>query len=202
MKLKIFGFSLLVLLLTAFAQQTEEKSEIISVTDFQKFIDPMGLQFSMPDGYKEAPVFENKDLWFSFAIKDENADFEVRYSVWPLKSAFEEYERCQLDTNCIMVHPNVFYRGRIQSNVLNMTAGKSMMSDAFPKDAVKREFNADAGGSAFFEFNCDFGKNYALGQMVYLHKDNVADVIITYMSNDKKTHSDLMMKSFHALTFK
>lgn len=68
--------------------------------------------------------------------------------------------------------------------------------------AVREEFNADDGGSSFFRFNCEFGKNYKYGQMVYLHKDNVADVIITYMSNDASTHSDLMMESFHALKFK
>ena len=38
--------------------------------------------------------------------------------------------------------------------------------------------------------------------MVYLHKDNVADVIITYMSNDKARHSELMNGPFHALKFK
>ncbi len=197
---RTIGLTVVVFLIAALTT-TEDEPNIVSVNDFKAYIDPIGLQFSMPEGYKEAPVFENRDLWFAFAMKDTNADFEVRYSVWPLKPALEDYKKCQQDTNCVMVHPNVFYRGRIQSNVLNMTGGRSMMSDAFPKDAVKREFNADVGGSAFFEFSCGFGKGYAFGQAVYLHKDNVADVIITFMSNDKKTHSELMMKSFHALSF-
>ena len=101
-----------------------------------------------------------------------------------------------------MANPNKIYKGRIQANVLNMTGGQNQNIGPFPPQAVKKEFNANAGGSSFFEFNCEFGEGYKYGQMVYLHKDNVADVIITYMSNDKTTHTDLMMKPFHALTFK
>jgi len=79
----------------------------------------------MPADYKEVGVKENKDLWYCFAIKDKNADFEVRYTVFPLKSAVKEYEKCKLDTNCSMINPNLIYKGRIQSNVLNMTAGQT-----------------------------------------------------------------------------
>ena len=154
------------------------------------------------DGYEVADVKENGDLWYGFAIKNKSADFEVRYTVWPLKDAMTEYERCKADTNCFMVNPNNFYSGRIQANVLNMTGGQDWDIGAFPTKAVMSEFNADAGGSSFFEFHCSFGEGYKYGQMVYLHKDNVADVIITYMSNDKSTHSELMDAPFHALTFK
>jgi hypothetical protein len=83
-----------------------------------------------------------------------------------------------------------------------MTAGAGAEIGGFPSAAVKKEFNADVGASAFFELNCSFGKNYKYGQMVILHKDNVADVIITYLSNDKTKHLALMMHAFHSLVFK
>ena len=201
MKIKIIGLFILTAALTAFTPADESK-KIVTVDEFQKYIDTIGLKFTMPDDYTETYVKENGDLWYSFAIKDKNADFEVRYTVWSLKPAFEEYEKCKLDTNCFMINPNGTYKGRIQANVLNMTGGQDWDIGAFPPQAVKKEFNADAGGSSFFEFNSDFGKGYKYGQMVYLHKDNVADVIITFMSNDKTTHSELMEKPFHALVFK
>jgi hypothetical protein len=172
------------------------------MSEFQKYVDTIGLKFIMPPDYKETYVKENKDLWYGFAIKDKNSDFEVRYSVWSLQPTVEQFNKCKLDTNCLMVSPNVIYKGRIQSNVLNMTGGQDIDIGAFPPQAVKKEFNADNGGSSFFQFNCGFGKGYKFGQMVYLHKDNVADVIITFMSNDKSTLSYLMEKSFYALTFK
>ena len=201
MKTKIIGLFIMTVFATAFTI-SGDKGKIIKVDEFKKYIDTIGLKFEMPADYKETYVKENKDLWYSFAIKDKKADFEVRYTVWSLKPTMEEYKKCKLDTNCLMVSPNVIYKGRIQSNVLNMTGGQDIDIGAFPPQAVKKEFNADNGGSSFFQFNCGFGAGYKYGQMVYLHKDNVADVIITFMSNDKSTHSDLMDKSFHALTFK
>ena len=187
--------------ITAFTR-SDDNGKIVKAKEFQEYIDTIGLTFTMPAGFKEIAVKENNDLWYSFAIKDKDADFEVRYTVWSLKPTCAEYEKCKLDTNCTMVNPNVIYKGRIQANVLNMSGGQDYEIGPFPTQAVKKEFNADAGGSSFFEFNCGFGKGYKYGQMVYLHKDKVADVIITYMSNDRKTHSDHMLKAFHALTFK
>lgn len=195
--ISLVAFSVMTLAFT-----TSEKKEVVKLSTFQREIKAMGLEFSMPEGYQESDVKENGDLQYSFAIKNKTADFEVRYSVWSLKPELEAYEKCKKDPNCLMVHPNKTYTGRIQANVLNMTGGQDWDIGAFPAQAVKREFNADDGGSSFFEFNCEFGKGYKYGQMIYLHKDNVADVIITYMSNDKDSHSDLMEVPFHALTFK
>lgn len=200
MKLKMIRLFALTVLITAFTF-SDNTEKIVKADEFQNYIDTIGLKFTMPAHCKETYVKENNDLWYSFAIKDKKADFEVRYTVWSLKPTIAEYEKCKLDKNCTMVNPNVIYKGRVQANVLNMTGGQDGDIGTFPTQAVKNEFNADAGGSSFFEFNCGFGEGYKYGQMVYLHKDNVADVIITFMSNNKTIHSDLMMKSFHALTF-
>jgi hypothetical protein len=201
MKTKFIGLFVLTIIASAFTT-SDKKGKIIKVSEFQKYVDTIGLKFIMPPDYKETYVKENKDLWYGFAIKDKNADFEVRYSIWSLQPTVEQFNKCKLDTNCLMVSPNVIYKGRIQSNVLNMTGGQNIEIGAFPPQAVIKEFNADNGGTAFFPFNCGFGKGYKFGQMVYLHKDNVADVIITFMSIDKSMLSDLMEKSFYALTFK
>lgn len=201
MKTKIIGLFILTVITTAFTI-SDDKGKIVKVDEFDNYIDSIGLKFEMPADYKETYVKENKDLWYSFAIKDKKAEFEVRYTVWSLKPTIAEYKKCKLDTTCSMINPNVIYEGRIQSNVLNMTGGQDINIGPFPPQAVKKEFNADNGGSSFFQFNCGFGTGYKYGQMVYLHKDNVADVIITFMSNDKSTHSELMDKSFHSLKFK
>lgn len=201
MKLKTIAL-LIGMFISTFTVFSQDKGKIVIVAEFHKFIDTLGLKFEMPKDYKETNVKENRDLWYSFAIKDKNADFEVRYSIWSLQPELKAYEKCKKTPNCVMISPNVIYKGRIQANVLNMTGGQNWDIGAFPAKAVKAEFNADCGGSSFFEFNSEFGLGYKYGQMVYLHKDNVADVIITFMSNDKSKHSYLMEKSFHALTFK
>ena len=43
---------------------------------------------------------------------------------------------------------------------------------------------------------------FKYGQFMYLHKNDIADVIVTFMSNNKETHSDMMMEGFYSLTFK
>lgn len=193
---------LTLLLLTALMPMAIGQNHVVSAREFSNMIDSVGLKFTMPDNYKEADVIENGDLFYSFAMKHKNSDFEVRYSIFPMKQKLAEYELCKTTPGCAMVHPNRFFQAIAEVNVLNMTAGKGASIDPFPKDAVKREFHADVGGSAFFEFNCAFGKGYRYGQMVALQKDGVAEVIITFMSNNKSKHSELMFEVFHSLTFK
>lgn len=174
----------------------------LTVEAFQKQIAESGLQFKMPEGYKIKEVKENRDLQYSFAIINTEGTMEVRYSIFPLKQMMIDYEKSKTDPNVIMINPNNIHVGLMQANGLNMTNGKMVDIGDFPTNAVKKEFNADYGGNAFFEFNCEFGKGYKYGHFVCLHKDNIADVIITFMSNDRYTHSDLMEIPFHALTFK
>jgi len=197
--MKVF---LTVLLFAALLPIARAQNHVVSAKEFINMIDSIGLKFEMPGNYQESAVIENDDLFYSFAMKHKNSDFEVRYSIFPMKQKLAEYELCKVTPGCAMVHPNNLFQAIAQANVLNMTAGKGASIGPFPKDAVKAEFNADAGGSAFFEFNCDFGKGYKYGQMVVLQKDGVAEVIITFMSNDKSKHSELMFEAFHSLTFK
>lgn len=190
------------LLLTTILSIVYGQNRTVSAKEFTDSIDSIGLKFIMPDNYEESAVIQNKDLFYSFAMKRKNTEFEVRYSIWSMKPQLIKYEKCKATPGCSMVHPNRMFESIAQVNILNMTGGKWAELGAFPKNAVKSEFNADTGGSSFFEFNCAFGKGYKYGQMVVLHKDNIADIIITFMSNDKAKHGDLMFESFHSLTFK
>ncbi|WP_412984587.1 hypothetical protein [Pontimicrobium sp. IMCC45349] len=174
----------------------------MTLPEFESLCDSSGLQFTMPEGYKIIDIKENRDLGYSFAVINSDSTMEIRYTIWSLKPALKQYEESLKDSNLTMIPPNNIYKGRIQANVLNMTGGQMYNIGPFPPQAVKKEFNADAGGSCFFEFNCEFGKGYKYGQFMYLHKDDTADVIVTFMSNNKEIHSDLMMVGFHSLKFK
>ena len=200
---KYLIFSLLILIWTNLSGQLDNpKARIVSENKFQKEIDPIGLVFEMPKEYHPTLVKENGDLYYSFAIINKDSTMEVRYSIFPIKDRLKEYEKSLKDPSITMIHPNKMYTGIIEANMLNMTAGKTYEIGPFPKTAVKKEFNADEGGSCFFEFNCEFGKGYKYGHFVFLHKDDVADVIITYLDNNKDIHNDLMFIPFHALKFK
>ena len=193
---------ILCILVLAITTTTASGQQQRTLEEFKAHCDSAGMVFEMPEGYEITPVKENRDLGYVFAIINADKTMEIRYTIWPLKSMMERYEESLKDSNSVMVPPNNIYKGLIQANVLNMTGGQMNNIGAFPTAAVQKEFNADAGGSCFFEFNCQFGEGYTYGQFMYLHKDDVADAIVTFMSNDKDTHPDLMMVGFHALKFK
>ena len=61
MKKKFIGLFILTVLITAFTI-SDDKGKIVKVKEFQKYIDTIGLKFTMPADYKETYVKENKDL--------------------------------------------------------------------------------------------------------------------------------------------
>ena len=197
MKKILIAFNLLIILIGISYGQNQ-----LTTTEFKSLCDSSGLKFNMPDGYKLIDVKENRDLDYSFAIINSDSTMEIRYTIWSLKPVLIQYEESLSDNNSMIIPPNNIYKGRIQANILNMTGGQMYDIGPFPPQAVKKEFNADTGGSCFFEFNCEFGEGYKYGQFMYLHKDDIADVIVTFMSNNKEIHSDLMMIGFHSLIFK
>jgi len=188
--------------LQTLGQPNSPNNGVVSVNEFKSLIDTIGLVFDMPKGFIPAMVKENGDLYYSFAVINLDSTMQVRYTVFPIKPQLVEYEISLKDPNTKMVHPNKMYNSIVEANMLNMTGGKSYKIGPFSKTAVKKEFNADDGGSCFFDFNCEFGKGFKYGHFVYLHKDNIADVIITYMDNDKQKHNALMETPFHSLRFK
>jgi len=189
---KIFLLAAFTIIATAFTFRGDDK--IVTVSEFEKIADSAGLLFEMPVGYKECVIKSNFDLPYQFAIKNEEADFEVRYSVWPMTSLLENTNTKQ--------DPNSMHKILFITTVMNMTGGTGAKINPFPINALKETFNADDGSVSFFEFNSEFGKGYKYGQMVCLHKNNTTNVIITFLSNDKQKHSELVLKAFHTLKFK
>jgi hypothetical protein len=189
---KTFILAALTIITTAFTFRAGDK--IVTVSEFGMIADSAGLLFEMPAGYKECIIKSNFDLPYQFAIKNKEEDFEVRYSVWPMKSLLENANTNQ--------DPNSMHKILFVTTVMNMTGGVGAKINPFPPNALKETFNADDGSVSFFEFNSEFGKGYKYGQMVCLHKNNTTNVIITFLSNDKKKHSELVLKAFHSLKFK
>lgn len=178
------------------------QSQNLSAKQFTEHCDSTGLVFTVPNGYVSIPVKSNGDLYYEYAVINGDKSMEVRYTIWPLQDRVSEYEQSLTDSNTTLINPNRIYEGIVQANMLNMTAGGNYNIGKFPTQAVKNEFNADAGGSCFFPFNCEFGEGYTYGQFIYLHKDDVADVIVTFLSSNKDDFSDLMMEGFYSLKFK
>ncbi|MEM8900438.1 MAG: hypothetical protein AAGC85_20145, partial [Bacteroidota bacterium] len=161
------------------ASSIDERQE----PDFFKLLEDLSLSFQMPEGFEPTPTRENHDLFYNYAIKLPTDSFEVRYSVFPLAPLMERYQESLSDSNTLMINPNKIHPSSFQANILNVSqSGTEAMPNIqyFHPSSVKKEFGADAGGSSFFNPNSDFGKNYGLCSMVMLHKENIADVYISF----------------------
>ena len=186
-------------------------SQIISVEEFKKIADSSGLQFEMPEGYTVTKVIKNRDLDYSFAMINSDSTMEVRYSIFPLKSQIKEYEEYKKSSTKsgdkvvnVMSDPNKLYWGLAMSTMYNLTNGKTRQTHDFPKEAVKKEFNADFGTSVMFKLDSEYGKGYEAANLINLHKENVADVIIVLLTNVKNSNDFYreMLIPFHSLTYK
>jgi hypothetical protein len=193
MKIRFFALVFSFLTLTVHSQSFTVKS-------FNKKVSKLGLQFKMPEGFHTKEAVPNRDLQYSFAIINSDSTLEIRYSLFPLKPFLEKYKKDE-KAKKVTINPDSIYIGLMKTNGLTMTKGILPEIKTVPLDKAK-VFNADFAGTNCFDFMCEFGKGYKYGQFLCLHKRNKADVIITFMSNDIKIHSDLIKGPFYALTFK
>lgn len=189
---------LLAVIFTFMAISTQ--SQTLELKNFKKELKPLGLQFIIPVGYQVKQTVHNKDLHYSFAIINSDSTMEIRYSLFPLKPHIINYKKA-LKAKKIVTNPDSLYVGLMKANGKSMTNGIIPEIEEILPDTIK-SFNADYAGTSTFEFLCEFGKGYKYGQFICLHKKSVADVIITFMSNEKKTHADLTAIPLYALTFK
>ena len=175
-------------------------SQTLTLKTFTEDAAKLGLRFVMPSGYHIKETLSNRDLQYSFAIINSDSTMEVRYSFFPLKPLLKKYALAK-KAKKIMINPDSIYLGLMKANSMSMTNGIIPDVNEVPSE-IANGFNADYVGTHSFEFMCEFGKGYIYGQFLCLHKKSVADVIITFMSNDIKTHADLMAIPYYALTFK
>jgi hypothetical protein len=200
MNKKFIYISFPLLFITYFA--FPQKAIIKTVQQFQDEIDSVGLSFTMPSGYHLVPIKTNTEIRYAFAIKNDKEDFEIRYSYWSLKPLMKEYEKCKLDTGCKMDNPDRTYRLRAEEHIKKLTDGQPQAMMKFDETQLMIDFNADKGAFCFYSINNDFGKGYSIAQSVVLHKDGVADIIVTLLSNDRVRHEVLFNSIFNALKFK
>lgn len=176
--------------------------------DWYKLLADNQLQFTKPEDYKPVAVKKNRDQYYNYALKHKKQDLELRYSIMPLAAMVAEYKK---GDGKMGVDPNTLYSTMLKVNVMNVSqqpeyfngSGGMPQTDEFPKEAVKLEFNADAGATAAFPIseNSQYGAGYKWGTMFVIHKHNVADVTICFLSSDKELLQQNFMQVFYALKF-
>jgi len=161
------------------------------------------LTFVAPENYTQTEPMENYQMNWEFAFKHPKKKFEVRYAIRPLDEMVKEYEEFQKNKKegDVMIDPNEVSKTLFITTLMNISNGNILSSVVFDADAVKAEFNADWGATAFLETNETFGKGYKYCCAMMIHKDNIGDAYIFFMSNNKDMILKEMQEVFHNLTF-
>jgi hypothetical protein len=180
----------------------QSRKSLVSAPDFSSPVDSAGLVFHMPQGYHIVSLKNDTAMHYALALKNDTADFEIRYIYWPLQQEITQYKKCRADTGCKMKDPNSTYKERMMPEIIKLTGGIQPVISTFPKDALRSEVHADEGGFVFFQPAAAYAEGYSVMQTVAFHKDNVADVLVVYLSNNRKLHELLMPAVFTALIYK
>lgn len=194
MKIRLISLiiSIVILNINGFGQNLKE---------FKSILDDCGMNVNIPIGFVESKIIENNDMSYEYAIKYPDKDFELRYSIRPIR--YKKYTNDTVKNEMEGQRPfrNSSYGIILKTVILNITGGVEYETQSFDKEAVKNEFNADWGATTFVELKSEFGKGYKYCMIDTIHKDDVADAYYFYLANTKDKFSENMDPLFHTLRF-
>jgi hypothetical protein len=170
-------------------------------SEFKSIVDNCGMNFNKPNGFIESQIIDNDDMRYEYALKYSDKNFEVRYSIRPIRYKNYSNDTVKNEMESQRSFRNSQYETILKAVILNITGGVDYKVQAFDKDAVKKEFNADWGATTFVELNSDFGKDFKYCMIVAIHKDDIADAYYFYLLNSKDKFMDYVNPLFHSLRF-
>jgi hypothetical protein len=172
-----------------------------NLADFKSLLIETGLNVTIPEGFIESKIIDNDDMGYEYAIKYPDRDFELRYSIRPIRYKQYANDTVQNEMESQRGFRNTKYVTILHTIILNITGGVDYAVQAFDPQAVKNEFNANWGATTFVELNSGFGKGFKYCMIVTIHKKDVADAYYFYLSNTKEKFSENMEPLFHTLKF-
>lgn len=195
--LKMLATAIVFVALTSFNTKDVPKA-------FTDLLATSNMTFEQPSNLEATKTIENGQMNYEYAIKHPTKKFEIRYAIRPLNQLLKDYTEREKnkkpgDTN---IDPNTLYKSLLQVTVLNISGGQLPTIGEFGKQAVKQEFNADWGATTVVPVGKEFGQQYKYCMVVALHKHNVADAYIFYLSDTKDGFMEAIKPTFHALKFK
>jgi hypothetical protein len=165
-------------------------------TTFNNLVNDNKLIFTMPDGFVTTNVKRNDNVFYQYAIKDKNSNFEIRIFIKSFKQIsgkkdgfdFNKYSYNFLSSTSLNASGNVL------PNIPQI--------DLFPEDAVKKDFNADWGATTAFAPKTEFGKGFNFCALNCIRLNDICEVYVFFMFDDVPKQKSLMEKSFLVMKFK
>lgn len=194
-KLFLFIVGLIIFISYSFSLKPDQFSELLTRSE---------LIFTQPENFTAIEIIDQNTMQYEYALKHNTKNFEVRYAIRPLDELIKTYEKKEKNKKegDINIHPNKLYETLLQSTTMNISGGYLPEIVVFDSLAVRQEFNADWGGTTYVEVGNAFGANYKYCITVAIHKNNVADAYLFFLSDNTENFDDVMLSAFHSLKFK
>lgn len=204
--MKNIGFNLVFSILLLSARTLIAQNDTLP-PGFSQLLARTRLAFLHPEGMMQVACIENGQMNYEYALKLPDHNFEIRYAIRPMDSLLIHHQN-EVKNGATAIHPNKWAGAVFNATLLNISAGGPNSGNlpevsTFPPEAVTEEFGADWGAVAFVLLGPEFGgTTYKYCLAMTIHRDNVGDAYIFYLSDDNQTMSELMEKPFHALRFR
>lgn len=190
------GFGLLALLLLAASFACSDLPK-----GFLLVLNRAHMVFASPQGLVPTQVVPNKLMAYDYAMKYPDKHYEVRYAIRPLDKVMAEYHE-RIDKGDFVSDPNKWYTMNLQAVLMNVSGKRLPPVDQMTAQSAKIQFNADWGATAVVPMDSTFGMGYNYCMMIALHKDNVADAYVFFMTDSMSGFDEYLMPVFYSLKFK
>ncbi|MFN8257345.1 MAG: tetratricopeptide repeat protein [Bacteroidales bacterium] len=167
---------------------------------FRNFVQSLNIEFTVPEGFKKIEVIPNCNMPYLFSLKHKIADFEIRFYIESYAKMQEEMKQMKAITDKNWF--NKIFESSFTMALSNISQGVVPKISQFnPKD-VNDEFNADAGLFSSLYPDSEYANNYGYCFLMMLHKDNVANIYVSFLGNDLEKFNDYLTSGFYVLKFK
>jgi len=192
MKSILTTISLSLLLITNSCSAQKGASNGNKDHSFKTTLEQKQIALNLPKNFKEVPVKDNPDVNYQYALKHDSLDFEIRFLVADINEALDlpnDKRSLSLFTSIVLnasgeALPNIPKIQELGQGVANM------------------EYNADWVANSSFYAKSTFSKGFDINSVIALRKNDVAEVYVFFLFNDREKGAALVSKLATCLKFK
>ena len=165
---------------------------------FNDLLDEAGMTFDKPQDYDPVEVKPSELFPHEYAIKRNNNNMEIRYSIRPLSRIEIDYQ----DPHNAAPEPNHIFSMMFTALIGQLSSGGSTPHREFQLDEAKQKFNADWAALSVFDVESSYSTQYQQAFLLALHKNNLSDAYMVILFNDYDEIKPQLDQAMRSLRFK
>ncbi len=165
-----------------------------AMTGFNDLLDEAGMTFDQPLDYAPIEIQPSQLFPYEYALKRNNNNMEVRYSIRPLARIEIDYE----DPHNAAPEPNHIFTMMFTALIGQLSSGGSTPHREFRVEEARQKFNADWAALSVFDVEQSYAGQYQQAFLLAMHKNNLSDAYMVILFNDYneiKPQLDTVMRS-------